>query len=313
MRPGACLALLLALGCTRAADIRADLRRDPRRGAHIDDVPFVAQQPDTCGAAALASVLLHAGLPASEPALATALRTRQAHGALTYELVVEARRQGALAAQRYDVTAEDLRRALDAGVAPIVLRGGLANALLGVFHYSVLTAYDRERAVWIGHDGEAADVLFTDADLEADRRRANRWALFVVGPAARPTGLPPGVHLELGVQAEQTAHPDAAAHHYAQAAWTPASAQALLNLANLALAADDLPRAELLLRAALTAEPGSAAARNNLAWTLLKQGRHLDEAANLAAAAAEDPDIRTSALDTLAQIRAAQGQPEGEP
>lgn len=307
------LLALGALGCTRAADIRADIRRGAVPGAQVEGVPFVAQRPDTCGAAALASVLQYGGLPASEPALAAALRTRPDKGAVTYELVLAARAQGALAAQRYDVTAEDLRRAIDAGVAPIVLRGGLAHALLGVFHYSVLTAYDLEREVWIGHDGEAADVVFAFDDMEADRRRADRWALFVVGPDARPKGLPAGVHLELGVQAEEGAHAEAAAHHYGQAAWTPVSAQALLNLSNVALAGGDLGRAEVLLRAALAADPTSAASKNNLAWVLLKLGRSLAEAEALAAAAAADPDVHASALDTLAQVRAAQGKPEGDP
>lgn len=293
------------LACTSATDVRRDLRAGVSKGAQIEGVPFVKQRPDTCGAAALASVLRHMGVAAAEPALAKALRTRQAKGAITYELAIEARQQGALAAQRYDVTDDALRAAIDAGLAPIVLRGGIAHEVLGVYHYTVLTAYDLTRRVWIAHDGDAADVLIDFDDLAADRWRADRWALFIASPTARPAALPADVHLELGVQAEKLTHADAAAHHYAQAAWTPASAQALLNLSNIALAQQDLARAEQLLRAALQVKPDAAATQNNLAWVMLQLGRDLGAAEALARQALADPDVRPHAEDTLRQIEAA--------
>ena len=200
-------------------------------------------------------------------------------------------------------------RAIDAGVTPIVLRGSLAHALLGVYHYTVLTAYDLDRRVWIAHDGEAADVLIDFETMGEDRMRADRWALFVASPKARPTGLPPSVHLELGVQAEQAKQAEAAAHHYAQAAWTPSSAQALLNLANIALTARRLDEAERLLRSALLVAPDAPSTLNNLAWVLLQSGRRLDEAEALAQRAARSPEVRPHALDTLAQVRAARAAP----
>lgn len=295
---------LAATACTTAPEVRADLRRGVTKGAQIEGVPFVPQRPDTCGAAALASVLGHLGIAAAEPALAEALRTRQAKGAITYELAIEARRQGALAAQRYDVTDDELRAAIDAGLAPIVLRGGLAHAYLGVYHYTVLTAYDLDRRVWIAHDGDRADAVVDFEDLAADRWRADRWTLFVAGRTAEPPGLHPQVHLEMGLQAEEAGAADAARHHYGQAAWRPTSAQALLNLSNVAMARADLVEAERLLRAALQAQPQSAAVQNNLAWVLLQRGRDLPEAEALAAQAAADAKIRPHALDTLAQIKA---------
>lgn len=307
------LAALVLAGCVGAAEVRSDIRRGAVRGAQVEGVPFVPQRPDTCGAAALASVLRAAGLPGEEAGLAQTLRTRPEQGALTFELAVAARHAGALAAQRYAVTAEDLQRAIDAGVAPVVLRGGLANALLGVFHYSVLTAYDLDRQVWIGHDGEAADVIFAFDDLESDRARADRWALFVVGPTARPVGLPADVHLELGVQAEALGLAEAAAHHYSRAAWVATSVQALLNLGNVARVGGDLPRAEGLLRAALLADPTSASVRNNLAWVLYLRGRDLEEGEALARAAAEDPAVRPEALDTLEHLRVARAAAQPGP
>lgn len=312
MRLSLCALLITSLGlaaCTHAPEVRADLRSGAVKGAQVEGVPFIPQRDDTCGAAALAAVLQHVGISADEPALAKALRTRQTHGAITYELVIEARDKGALAAQRYDTPISHLMAAIDAGMPVIILRGNLAHQILGVYHYTVLTGYDLNRRVWIAHDGEDADVLIDFEILAEDHMRADRWALFVAGPQARPQGLPPAIHLEMGVQAEQAAQAAAASHHYAQAAWTPSSAQALVNLGNLALAKKQLEEAEQLLRAALVVTPDSASAQNNLAWVLMQRGHHLDEAEALAEKAAHSPEIRPHALDTLAQLRKARAAP----
>lgn len=304
------LAAWALAGCTSAQQVRTDLRTGATKGAQVDGVPFVQQRDMTCGAAALAAVLQHQGINASEPALAQALRTRQASGAITYELAIEARRQGVLAAQRYDVSTDQLMAAIDAGLTPIILRGGLAHAYLGVYHYTVLTAYDLKRRLWIAHDGDAADVLIDFETLAEDHLRADRWALFVAHPQQRPKGLDATVHLELGVQAEKTGQSDAARHHYERAAWTPVSGQALLNLSNVSGGKQDWQRAERQLRAALLVDPSSAATRNNLAWVLLQQKQRLEEGEALARTAAKDPTIRPHALDTLARIKAAQSAPD---
>lgn len=309
MRPLWALALAGLVGCTSAQQVRADLRTGATKGAQVEGVPFVEQRDMTCGAAALAAVLQHQGRSVTEPALAKALRTRQATGAITYELAIEARRQGMLAAQRYDVSAGQLMGAIDAGLTPIILRGSLAHAWLGVYHYTVLTAYDLKRQVWIAHDGDAADVLIDFDELAADHMRADRWALIVSDPSQRPTGLAPKVHLELGVQAEKAGHAQAAQHHYAHAAWTVVSGQALLNLSNVSGQTRDWAQAEAQLRAALLIDPDSAAIRNNLAWVLLQRRERLDESEALARQAAEDPAVRPHALDTLARIKAARATP----
>lgn len=299
-----CLTLIIAVasGCVSSADVRADIESGAVPGAQVVGVPFVEQRPDTCGAAALASVLQHDGLDVSEVAIADALRVQDRKGAITYELVVEARSHGVLAVQRYDVTPDVLMKAIDAGVSPVVLRAGVLLAAAGLNHYSVLTAYDRRRRVWVGHDGVEGDVVFSFEDLAADRDRAGGWAMFVVAPRERPSGLPDDMHLELGLQAEKLGLADVAAHHYRHAAWTPSSGQALLNMSNVAMAAKQLDRAEALLRMALEIDPDSAAVQNNLAWVIVETGGDLEEAEVLARAAMADEAIAAYALDTLEQI-----------
>jgi Flp pilus assembly protein TadD len=215
-----------------------------------------------------------------------------------------------LAVQRYEVGPETLMLAVDAGVPPIVLRADMVAAAVGKYHYSVLTAYDWSRQTWIAHDGYEADVLLSFETLEAEHQRADRWTLLVVSPDARPQGLPHDVHLELGLQAEQAGLSEAARHHYQQAAWTPSSAQAVINLSNIALTARDFDRAEVLLRSVLVMAPGSADARNNLAWVILQRGGDLNEAETLAREASGDEKVRGFALDTLAEVLASQGRVE---
>ena len=301
--------LLLALtACVTPGEVLTDIETGAVPGARVAGVPFVHQRPDTCGAAALASLLQHSGHEVSEVELAETLRAQQNQGVLTIELVLEARRRGSLAAQRYQTMPEDLMRSIDAGVAPIVLHGNLANEALGRYHYSVLTAYDRDRRVWIAHNGEEADVVLPFDRFDSEHARTDRWAMWVVPPEARPSGLTADVHLELGLQAEERGLIDAAAHHYGRATWRPTSHQALINLSNVALRQGDLPQAQRLLEQALQLNPESPAAQNSLAWVLVQRGGDLDKAELLARRAALTPHVRPHALDTLGAILQAQGR-----
>ena len=77
-------------------------------------------------------------------------------------------------------------------------------------------------------------------------------------------------------------------------------------LGDLALAADDLPRAEAHYRAVLQAAPQHALAMNNIAWVLMKQGK--PGAMAMAQQANALAPYRPALLDTLASVQAAEGQ-----
>ena len=302
---GACL---VAGGCLPAARIREDIRSGAVRGALVENVPFVRQRRDTCGPAALASVMLRAGVETSEEAISEALRTRENRGTVTFDLALHARAKGLIAVQRYEAGAEEMRAAVRAGVPPLVMLGGLLS-IIGRYHYAVITGYDETRRLWIMHYGVRPDVVMGFERLERLRRNADGWTLYVLHPDERTGGMSPGLHLEIGLAAEKLGQADSARHHYSHAAWNPESPQAMLNLGNLAMSTEDLERAERMLRRSLELRPDFPAAKNNLAWVLLKCGEDLAEAERLAREAAGDERVRPYALDTLVSVLEAAGRP----
>jgi len=306
----ACIAAcVLAGGCLSAARMKADVRSGAVRGAIVEGVPFVRQRRNTCGPAALASVMLHSGAETSEDRISAALGTIEKGGAVTFDLALHPRDEGLIAIQRYEVADEELRAAVRSGVPPVIMLGGLLS-IIGRYHYAVITGYDETRRAWLLHYGVKPDVVMGFERLRKLRGHADGWALYVSNPDDRPAGLPPELHLEMGLAAEKLGRPEAARFHYSHATWTPEAPQAMMNMSNVALGGESYARAEEFLRKALDLKPDFPAAKNNLAWALLKQKKALDEAEHLAREAARDEKTRPFALDTLADILEAAGKPE---
>ena len=117
-------------------------------------------------------------------------------------------------------------------------------------------------------------------------------------------------HNDLGVAYENQRQPELAAREYRKALRRdPHFVRARVNLGNLDAAAGRWSAAEGSYRRALLDAPDDADALNNLAVTLVRRGRHLDEAEALAqramvAAGAADSIPRA----TLAEVRAARAR-----
>ena len=118
-------------------------------------------------------------------------------------------------------------------------------------------------------------------------------------------------HNDLGVAYERSGQITLARREYHRALRRdPALVRARINLGNLAAARGDWPHAEHEYRRALAYAPAEPDALNNLAWTLLRRGRRLDEAERLATRAVEAGGVRDSIYrTTLAEVRAARGSP----
>lgn len=113
-------------------------------------------------------------------------------------------------------------------------------------------------------------------------------------------------HVQLGMAYEAKGETERAAAEYRQAMNREPLAR--LYLGNLLYGQGKLPEAEAEYRAALERLPGNAEVMNNLAWVLLKRGRTLEEAQELAEGAvsrAASAPARAAYQDTLSAIRAA--------
>lgn len=113
-------------------------------------------------------------------------------------------------------------------------------------------------------------------------------------------------HRRLGSAYEaQGLKADAARQYEAATRKDPKDAEAWVALGNLSYAAGDFAAAEKDFRRALKAVPRHPGASNNLAMTLLAQGRDLDRAEELARdALSQDTPLKPYIKDTLANIQA---------
>ncbi|HET9326156.1 MAG TPA: tetratricopeptide repeat protein [Candidatus Eisenbacteria bacterium] len=113
-------------------------------------------------------------------------------------------------------------------------------------------------------------------------------------------------HNDLGVAYEQAGHKDLAAREYRKALKRDRHfAVARVNLGNLAAASGEWADAEKCYRRALRDRPDDADAMNNLATALLKRGKRLDEAEQLAARAVATGGRDSLYRATLAEVQSA--------
>ena len=124
--------------------------------------------------------------------------------------------------------------------------------------------------------------------------------------------MTPEEHTALGAAYEAQGKAELARAEYEAALAAGESAGPLLGLGNLAVAEGRPEAAEAYFRRALRHDPDSALIRNNLAWTLLLQGKALEEAEALAREAlARDGRLAPYVRDTLALLAKRRGDLAG--
>jgi hypothetical protein len=204
------------------------------------------QEPDDCGAEALAALLRRWGRPAGE----------SREGSRRSELRRCARRAGLVALELEPLEAAAAERLLEQGV-PILVELELGRVRR---HYVLLTGRDKSRDHWVVRDGRGSARAVSSAWLSERWERRGRWALVAFPPERPVEGLGPAGHLEAADLAAQSGRLDAARWHLGQAglagpAW---AAKAALRRAELEKAAGRPEAAALEYRKALELEPKPA-------------------------------------------------------
>jgi Tfp pilus assembly protein PilF len=290
------LALLLLLaGCATA-----------RVSQFTPAVPFIAQQPQHCGPAALAMVASHYGVRATQEEIAAAIYERGLQGVLTTDLAAHAQRLG-FWTRAYRGDLADLRRKMAGGI-PLILQTRFGER----DHFLVAIGADPfARTITVHTDTRPALELSED-ELLRRWERGGRWTLLVCPAERAAWRLSADEHNSLGVFLERRGQPMAAAGHYQlAAALEPRAALFPFNLGNAFLKLKLFAEAAAAFRRAASLAPDNADALNNLAWALCELGANLDEAAGLCRrAAALRPAHRAYYLDTLGSVLSRQGKPD---
>jgi hypothetical protein len=251
------------------------------------ETPFFPQRDYQCGPAALATLLVAAGIPVEADALVAEVYLPARRGSLQAEMIAATRSRGLLP---YVVppSTQSLLAQVAAGRPVLVLQKTGVGPWPG-WHYAVVVGFDTVDERIVLRSGTDARLEMSAARFLATWDRADRWALVAVEPGALPADPDFARYMQAAAGLEAVGRHQAALLAYETAArhW-PTESMPHLGLANLAYARGDLASAEQGFRSAIERAPGDAVARNNRASVLLGLGcpaaarREIERAATLA-------------------------------
>jgi tetratricopeptide (TPR) repeat protein len=231
--------------------------------AEVALVPFFAQAEHECGPAALAMALSWSGVPVSPEQVSAQVYTPGREGSLSDDMLAAARRHGRLA-----VPLDRLSPLLDELAAghPVVVLQNLGLSFAPRWHYALAVGYDLARRSIMLNSGPDERVVMPLDTFEHTWARSNHWALVVLPPDTLPAGAGELDVARAAAGLERVGLPaEAAAAYRAMRVRWPGSAVARIGLGNALYAMGDRRGARNAFAEALAIDPGSAAARANLA------------------------------------------------
>jgi hypothetical protein len=237
----------------------------------LAQVPFFPQSEYQCGPAALATVLVSAGVKTTPDELVPQVYLPERKGSLQVEMLAAARRHGMVSyplAPRF----EDLLREVASGTPVVVLQN------LGVFtagwHYAVAVGYDYSRGTLVLRSGTQEREVMPFATHEVVWMRSGYWAMVAVPPDRIPATAEEKSWLTAVAALERAGDARGArvAYRTFLGRW-PENVHAAIGLANTHHALGELAEAEAVLREAARRDPESVVVLNNLAQTLSDLGR----------------------------------------
>jgi hypothetical protein len=295
------VALLAFSGCAA----RGPLIEPSSRSIELEQTPFFAQTRYQCGPAALAMLLVSAGVSVSPEELVPQVYLPGRQGSLTIEMQAAPRRYGRVS---YPVAPQlsDLLAQLDAG-RPVLVLHNYGLPFWPRWHYAVLIGYDAASQRMLLRSGTTRRLPMSAASFMRAWDNADRWAQVLLRPGELPAHPAFSEYLEAVTAFERAARPEDARRTYDAAItqW-PDAAVAWVGRGTARYRAGALREAALDYHHALQLDPALAGARNNLAMTLLELGCPASarrEMQQIDIASLQDP-LRAAATDTARQIDA---------
>ena len=268
--------LALLSGCASFIPQTKELARgwpqELPKQVELTEVPFFPQLEYQCGPAALATVLVSAGVKTTPNDLVPQVYIPERKGSLQVEMLAAARRHGLVSyalAPRF----EDVLREIAAGTPVIVLQNlGLFNA---GWHYAVAIGYDYGPGTLVLRSGTLERDVVPFAAHEVVWMRSGYWAMVAVPPDRIPATAEEKSWLNAIAAFERAGDTRAARTAYQKflGRW-PDNVNAHVGLANTHHALGELAEAATVLREAARRDPESVVVLNNLAQTLSDLGRN---------------------------------------
>lgn len=283
------LALLALSGCASIVPQTIALRTEWPTGlplkSEIADVAFFPQEALQCGPAALATVMVMAGVATTPEALAPEVFLPAREGSLQVDMLATPRRYGRVS---YTLATGD--RAFTqlllevASGNPVIVMQDLGAQGQSRWHYAVVIGYDYPAGILYLRSGKTSRLALPFTTLEYTWKKSAHWAMVVTPPARIPATANDASYVA-AIHAMARAAPRypatenglvKVAYQAALERW-PQSLDASIGLANVYYDQGKLANAEGVLRDALASHPNSIIVLNNLAQTLSDLGQQ-DEA-----------------------------------
>lgn len=297
------LLLVVLCGCAGSQVLRQSLP-DPDFVAELTDTPFFAQEDYQCGPAALATLLQASGVRTTPSDLVPTVFTPGRRGSLQVDLLAATRAAGRIPYE-LNGTLADIAGELRAG-RPIVVLQNLGVQLIPRWHYAVVIGLNVSDDTVVLRSGTDRRRVMPAKLFVKTWARGDYWAFTALRPGELPANVERDRYVAAVAGLDEIGQAESAALAWQAALirW-PDDVVARFGLGNALLATRRFDAAEQQYRQLLAATPALAAVRNNLAVTLLEQGR-LDEAlleVERALVQADDADLAEELRDTRRQIQ----------
>jgi tetratricopeptide (TPR) repeat protein len=260
------IATLLIAGCAAGPELQ-ELRKQ-NSITELADTPFFPQDEYQCGPAALATVLVSAGVNVTPLDLVSQIYIPDRRGSLQAELLSATRRNNRVPYVMQNAVAPILDMLSDGH--PVLVLQNLGWERWPIWHYAVLIGFDAEKEVFLLRSGTTQRLRSSARSFLASWDRGGRWAMAVFSVTAPPAGADSLTWLQAVAPFESTGKLDIAVAGYeaAVARW-PDSALAWTALGNARYLQQTFTASALAYEHALALAPELWTARNNLVHTLI--------------------------------------------
>lgn len=298
-------ALALLSGCASMIPQTVGLRDSWPPGVpdhfEMTQVPFFPQEEYQCGPAALATVMVNAGVKVTPEDLVKQVYIPERQGSLQAEMLATPRSYGLIGyklAPRYD----DLLREVAAG-NPVVFLQNLGIGPIKKWHYAVVVGYDYPAGELYLRSGQREREAMPFTMLEFTWKDSDYWAMVALPPGRIPVTATETSYVA-AISAMERVGDKAAVRRAYEAAlerW-PESLGASIGLSNQLYAQGDLKGAETILRRSAEKHPAAVAVMNNLAQVLSDQGRDKEALVFIERAGTPEPPYAAAVAETRALI-----------
>jgi hypothetical protein len=270
IRFGLVLLLALLAACARSPVLQPETAQLPAR-VELTQVPFFPQDAYQCGPAALATVLVHAGIASNPEQLRERVYLPGRQGSLQVELVAAARQEGRLV-YPLEPRLDSLLAEVAAG-NPVLVLQNLAFNWSPIWHFAVVVGYDRAREVLLLRSGVTRRLEVDFATFMRTWQRGEHWAVVIADPARLPATATLLPWLRAASDLEETGQQAASLRAYRTAVrhWHT-EALPWFALGNSLHAQADAVGAASALRHSVQLAPDFAAGWFNLSEVLAGQG-----------------------------------------